>query len=62
MTLFRVRRYGSSDWIEVSVRNAAEEDENEIEDEISKLVGSVLVVDDLHCQFMNDEGEWEDLE
>jgi len=62
MTLFRVRRYGSADWIEVSVRNAAEEDENEVEDEISKLIESVLVVDDLHCQFVNDEGEWEDLE
>jgi hypothetical protein len=62
MILFRVRRYGQADWTEVSIRNSLGDDDSEVEEEIGKLIESVLVVDDMHCQSLNAEGEWEDLE
>jgi hypothetical protein len=46
----------------VSIRNSLGDDDSEVEEEIGKLIESVLVVDDMHCQSLNAEGEWEDLE
>jgi len=63
MILFRIRKYGSADWTEVSVRNELlDSDEAELEEEIGDLIESVLTADDLHCQRLSPEGKWEDVE
>ena len=63
LILFRIRKYGSADWTEISVRNELlDSDEAELEEEIGDLIESVLTVDDLHCQRLSSEGKWEDVE
>lgn len=63
MSLFRVRRYGSADWLQVIIQPDPESEENEdLEQEIARAITPVLNADDLHVQQLNAFGNWEDLE
>ena len=61
MTLYRVRQWGTADWTLISIAAGGEEDEAGLESVISSILGSALETSPLHVQFMNEEGEWEDL-
>lgn len=62
MILFRIRRYGSSEWTELRILNSLEsEDDSDMEEDLSGRVESILDIDGLHVQRLSDEGKWEDL-
>lgn len=61
MTLYRARQWGTSEWTKISITASSEDDEGGLESVISSILGSALETSPLHVQFMNEEGEWEDL-
>lgn len=62
MTLFRARQWGTADWTQIHISTEAEEDEVGLEGIIASVIGSALGTSSLHVQFLNEEGEWEDME
>ena len=63
MILFRVRRYGSADWIDIRICSDLSSDEDlDMEEEVAEVFEASLTADDLHLQRMSEEGKWEDLE
>lgn len=58
MTLFRVRAYGTADWLTIALSGDAEE----LEETLAGQVRDALILDGLHAQEMGEEGNWEDLE
>lgn len=65
MTLFRIRRYGTTDWLELKLQpgfDTEQPDVEDLEEEISDRVESALEIDGLHVQRLSNEGDWEDLE
>ena len=62
MTLFRIRTYGSAEWTLLSINTPGDEDEeSEVADAVTQIVGSALDTSPFHVQKMNDEGDWEDV-
>lgn len=62
MTLFRLREFGSANgWTLVSVNTPGEE-ESELADSISAIIGSALSTSSLHVQVMGEDGNWENAE
>lgn len=61
MTLYRARQWGTADWTKISITASSEEDEAGLESTIASIIGSALETSPLHVQFLNDDGEWEDL-
>ena len=59
MTSFRIRTFGSADWVQLDISG----DDEELEEEIIELLAGELT--DLegpyHIQQLNEDGEWEDV-
>lgn len=63
MISFRVRQYGFSDWIEISVQDSEDsEDEFGLSQILAARIENALDQEGLHVQKLSEEGIWEDLE
>lgn len=63
MTLFRVRRRGSAEWTNIMIQTPGlEDEEDELAQDISGIIGSALETSSLHVQVLSNEGVWEEVE
>jgi hypothetical protein len=60
MTSFRIRNFGSADWVQIDLSG----DDEELEEELIEHLEEVLPELDgpLHMQKLNEDGRWEDLD
>lgn len=59
MTLFRIRRWGTTAWTQVEINS--DEEEDTMESETSSRVRDMLSDSGLHVQECDEEGNWEDV-
>jgi acylphosphatase len=61
MSIFRLRRYGSTDWLQIAITQQSDDDEvDDLEQEITEAVSRAVEIDSLHVQRLNEYGQWED--
>lgn len=60
MNSFRIREFGSADWVQIDISG----DDEDIEVEVIELLAGELTALEgpYHIQQLNEEGEWEDMD